>query len=152
MSRSRPTRPVAAPAVAALAVVAALVATACLPAGQHFHAIASGWLAEIDDLSGSIVAVRAEAEPSPADAPLPGVDAIAVRNLAPDRIEIGWRGQPATDTPGWFTFTSTAAGLMVRYEVIAPADAPSGVTYAFEVRFNHPVAASSITARPADWP
>jgi hypothetical protein len=147
MTRSRPTRP-----VAALAIVAALVATACIPASQHFHALTSDWLAEIDDLTGSIVEVRAHPAPSSAYLPLPGVDAIEVRNLSSDTIEIGWRGQPTTETPGWFEFTPTATGVMVRYQVIAPAGDPRGVAYAFEVRFDHPVAASSITARPADWP
>lgn len=147
MIRSRPTRP-----VAALAVVAALLATACLPATQHFHALAAGWMAEIDDLTGCIVEVRAVGAPSVVGLPLPGVDAIGVRNLSSDTIEIGWRGQPTTETPGWFRFTTTPTGVMVRYEVIAPLGDASVATYAFDVRFNHPVSASSITARPADWP
>lgn len=147
MTRSRPTRP-----VAALAVVAALVASACGPVAQHFHALTPDWMAEIDDLTGSIVAVHARAEPSTANLPLPDVDAIAVRNLSSDTIEIGWRGEPALETPGWFRFTSTPTGVMIRYEVIAPLGDAGDGAYAIEVRFDHPVAASSITARPADWP
>ena len=147
MARSRSTRP-----VTALALVAALVATACIPASQHFHALATDWMAEIDDLTGSIIEVQAFVAPSPTKVPRAGVDAISVWNLSPDTIEIGWLGQPATETPGWFEFSLGTSGLMVHYEVIGPADDASGVTYAVEVRFDHPVAASSVTARPADCP
>jgi hypothetical protein len=146
MARSRRTRP-----VAALATVAALAAAACLPSAQHFHALASDWMAEIDDQTGSIVAVHAGPAPSLPDLPI-AVDSIEVRNLSPDTIEIGWRGQPATETPGWFRFSATSTGMLVSYEVIAPADVATCATYAFDVRFDRPVAAGSITARPADWP
>jgi hypothetical protein len=136
--------------VCGLALVAAVVSAGCLPTAQRFEALAARWTAEVSDLTGAIVAVRASAA-SPEALPPPAADAIAVRNVTPDTIEIGWLGDRTTEA-AWFTVTETPTGLLIRYQVIAPPDGSTAVGYAFRIRFNRAVEAATITARPADWP
>lgn len=152
-------------AAAVLAAVT-LVASGCLARPQHFEALGTTpgpWIAEINDLTGSLVAARAE--PRPDEAGLAS-SRVRLRNLAPDTIEVGWLANACLSST-FFSLVTERDGIELRFDLggpcaagdvaasIAPAGRPDPgssaappalVPYAIELRFSRPMPVASVTA------
>ncbi len=154
----------AAPRPALALAVLAIVAAGCLGRTQGFEAKSRAWTADLDDRTGTVAAIRTV----DVAAPNPGApsDGVALRNVAPDVIEVSWVGAACPTRVRFSLALADGPGMNLRYDLGLPCADPAsavdparprdsgaaGAASVLDIRFNRPTDAGSITTLPSWGP
>ncbi len=141
----------------ALALVG-LVAAGCLGRAQGFEAKGRHGTADLDDRTGTVAGIRT-VDLATADPGAPS-DGVALRNVAPDVVEVFWLGGPCPTRVRFSLALADGPGMNLRYDLGLPcrdalagdAASPAGVPWALAIRFDRPTDAGSITTAPSWGP